>query len=384
MSFILLFLLLPSNCLVCHSDLKGVYQNDVHANHGIFCEACHGGNPRTLDSKAAHKGNYTGVPERTSTPTLCSRCHSDPEVMRPFGLPIDQMLYYRDSYHGKALARGDSRVAVCSDCHGAHGIQPPKQPLSPVNPLNIPDTCGRCHADAELMQSYGINPNVIQDYKSGIHYENLLKGNPNAPTCTTCHGKHGAAPPRVSEITEVCGLCHQKTVQMFMQSPHARAFPKLGLPMCVACHDNHATETPSNEKILQKCADCHKETEKAYHTGQQIQTLLNNTQMAIREAYDTLTHARQDGMLTNQLELRLEEASTYFRRLQPLIHTLNLHQIEQESIKTRSVTGEILSDYIEFKNQKRTYRFLVIALWFYIILSMVIIELRRRYPPRDE
>ncbi|MGZ5495318.1 MAG: cytochrome c3 family protein, partial [Candidatus Aminicenantales bacterium] len=47
-------------------------------------------------------------------------------------------------------------MAVCTDCHGVHGILSARMPKSTTVPWNIPQTCGRCHADKGLMEGYRI------------------------------------------------------------------------------------------------------------------------------------------------------------------------------------------------------------------------------------
>ena len=95
--------------------------------------------------------------DRGWIPQFCGRCHSDAAFMRRFNpaLPTDQLAKYRASQHGRLLlGKNDSRAAQCVSCHGVHGIQGVKSPQSKVYPKQIPETCGSCHSNPEVMAGF--------------------------------------------------------------------------------------------------------------------------------------------------------------------------------------------------------------------------------------
>ncbi|MEE9218636.1 MAG: cytochrome c3 family protein, partial [Acidobacteriota bacterium] len=141
----------PGRCGTCHPDIRVLFERSIHAAEGAVCTDCHGGNSNTLVVEQAHRGKFGARPARKNIPKLCARCHSDIVRMKPYNLPADQLALYQTSRHGQLLAQGDERVAVCTDCHGVHDILSPRNPVSPVAPRNIPQTCGHCHGDSELM-----------------------------------------------------------------------------------------------------------------------------------------------------------------------------------------------------------------------------------------
>ena len=125
--------------------------------------------------------------------------------MRQFNpsLRTDQLGQYHTSVHGKRLAAGDTKVAVCTDCHSVHDLRAPSDPRSTVNPVNVANTCARCHSDAGYMKGYSIPTDQFAKYSTSVHHEALaVRGDLSAPTCTTCHGNHGAAPPGVDKRSE--------------------------------------------------------------------------------------------------------------------------------------------------------------------------------------
>ena len=80
----------------------------------------------------------------------------------------------------------------------------------------------------------------VAHYEKSVHAEALMKKNDlSAPTCNDCHGNHGASPPGVSSVANVCGTCHTRQAEMFRQSPHNASFQALGQGECVVCHQNH-------------------------------------------------------------------------------------------------------------------------------------------------
>ena len=90
---------------------------------------------------------------------------------------------YQESVHGKAVAAGSDKAAVCTDCHGEHDILSAGDPKSPINKFNVPTTCAKCHNDVKLQ------------YVQSIHGQAIARGNWQAPVCTDCHGIHTIKAP---------------------------------------------------------------------------------------------------------------------------------------------------------------------------------------------
>jgi len=250
-----------NSCLDCHSAMPappGVTQDkfsqDIHAQKGLTCTSCHGGDASSYDptQSMGRKAGFKGKIDRRQIPELCGSCHSDPNLMRQYdpSLRTDQLAEYHTSVHGKRLATGDTKVAVCIDCHSVHDIRPPSDPRSTVNPVNVATTCSRCHSDASYMKQYGIPTDQFAKYNTSVHHDALaVRGDLSAPTCTTCHGNHGAVPPGVDKVQNVCANCHVFQAQMYAKSTHSKAFQEKGLPGCVVCHTNHGIQMPSDAML---------------------------------------------------------------------------------------------------------------------------------------
>ncbi len=263
----------PNTCLDCHSALDAslhidahAYAANIHMQKGLTCASCHGGDPTNADNAMSVKAGFKGKITRQQIPDLCGKCHADSAYMRQYNpsLRTDQLAQYHTSVHGKRLVAGDTKVAVCTDCHSVHEIRPASDVRSTVNPLNIAATCSHCHANADYMKPYGIKTTQFSEYSKSVHHEAMTeRGDLSAPTCTTCHGNHGAAPPGVASVKNVCSTCHVFQSQLFEESPHKAAFESAGLPGCATCHSNHNIEHPSDAMLTAGassiCATCHTE-----------------------------------------------------------------------------------------------------------------------------
>lgn len=256
-----------TSCLKCHATMDEEdlalpaleWAKDVHAVAGLGCESCHGGNPKPLttddfdeaaDFAMDPDNGFLELPDRLEIPTFCARCHSDPEYMKRFDpqIRVDQLAEYRTSVHGKLNAEGDETPATCIDCHGIHGIRPVTSPESPAHATNVPSTCAKCHADESIMEPYGIPTNQYESYKRSEHAHALLtRGDIAAPACNDCHGNHGATPPEVSSISNVCGQCHGRERTLFEASSHKAIFEEAGKPPCITCHGSHLVLHPTPE-----------------------------------------------------------------------------------------------------------------------------------------
>jgi predicted CXXCH cytochrome family protein len=251
-------------------------------------------------------------------------------------IPTDQLAQYRTSRHGLALAKGDGNVAVCTSCHGAHGVLPATDARSPVYPSRIVETCGACHGDAALMARYGIKGDELAEYKKSVHYAALTQRNDlSAPTCNDCHGSHGAAPPGISSVSNVCGTCHLTQRERFDLSPHKDAFAAIEQPACEACHGNHAVIAPNDGWIGvaegQVCGSCHSVGDAGAEAAGGLSSALAGASYAILATSRRVDAARRAGMLMEEAEVRLEEAQQALVLARNEIHTVTLARMSEQT-----------------------------------------------------
>jgi cytochrome b subunit of formate dehydrogenase len=121
-------------CGKCHATVEKVFQQSVHGQllakgdkRGPACNDCH----------TAHEIERTSAAHfKTASDERCGRCHQD------------RLKFYRETYHGKAMALGLANVAACYDCHGHHDVFPPTDSRSRLAPANKIATCRQCHPQA--------------------------------------------------------------------------------------------------------------------------------------------------------------------------------------------------------------------------------------------
>ncbi len=327
---------------------------DVHARAGYGCHDCHGGDPRDMDRAKDPAAGYIGKPSPQETPQLCSNCHGDIEYMRDRNprLPTDQLRLYRTSDHGRALEQGDTKAATCASCHGTHMVRRGDDPASFTYPRNIPGTCAQCHSDEDYMAEYRMPTDQLEKYRDSEHARLLLdEGDIGAPACNTCHGNHGAAPPRVAAVHHVCGQCHAQHDEYFMQSTHAEMFEMMDMPGCVTCHGYHEIPTPTTEKLLSNepgsvCMTCHIENDPCYMYVDNIRGMFDETRVKLEETEELLKRAEVLGMSIAQAQFNLAEVRDHFIRARIRVHQFEPGPVEEEleqamaTIQTAHEQGE--------------------------------------------
>ena len=332
-----------NSCIECHDQLEdelkapvAAFKGDAHGQFGLSCVACHGGNAAEDDLDRAKDRTFKGAPKRAQIPQFCGGCHADGAAMRKYNpsLRVDQLSQFWTSRHGQLIKAGDTKAAVCTDCHGVHGIQTAKFPKSTTFPWNIPQTCGRCHADAEYMKGHKVPTDQVAEYGQSVHARALLvKKDLSAPACNDCHGNHGAFPPEVSSVASVCRQCHPSTGELFARSPHKTAFDELGAGECEVCHGNHKIVTPSTAMIgtddAAVCVQCHEQGSPGSTAAAEIRRALDGFEGAFKEAEGLLTLAERKGVEVTDARFKLLDVTTVLVGVKNLTHGLDLAEIRK-------------------------------------------------------
>lgn len=373
-------------CQACHAGLGGdlaapaeAFADDVHAQRGLGCAACHGGDPASDDAEVAmsRAKGFRGAPARRDVPGLCGGCHSDAAFIKRFApnLPTDQLARYRTSRHAAEVAKGNPRAAVCSSCHRAHGILSTRDGRSPVYPTRVVDTCGTCHARPD-----GSGP--VEQWRRSVHAAALAQGDLSAPTCPRCHGSHGAAPPGIQSVPSVCGQCHPQNMQFFRASPHQAAFEAASIGACEACHGNHEIVHATDERVgLSKgaaCADCHSAGDGGGKGAIAIRGALDGTTKLLDDAGAQVDAARARGMLMQDAQVALDGARQQIVEARTLVHTVDPAQVEAKTgaadAASRKALDEARRAFAEIRFRRTG---LLVALGL-IVLAIVALVLRIR------
>ena len=268
------------DCSSCHTDQVAAWQNSLHAKaakagiaRGAKCTDCHGPAHEILPS--TDRNSRTN---RASIPKTCSGCHAQKFVMEKAGLSAQSAISYKASVHGQASAHGNSKAAVCTDCHDWHAVLPANDPISGIFKFNVGHTCGECH------------PSIAAEYSRSVHGKALGRGNWNAPICTDCHGIHTIA--RASDLIAgprgSCVRCHDGVrltkefavpgdrVSTYAQSYHglARRVGSTVAADCASCHGAHEVlpsadprSSVNHANLTKTCGKCHEGAKEKFAMG---------------------------------------------------------------------------------------------------------------------
>ncbi len=308
----------------------------------IQCTTCHGNH----GIKHVRESASTVSPKNIVA--VCSKCHSDANYMKQYNpsLPVDQLEKYRTSIHGKLNASGDLHVAECASCHGSHNIQKAQEATSQVNAFNIPTTCAKCHSNADYMKRYNISTDQFDDFSSSVHGVALLnKHDAGAPSCNDCHGNHGAVPPGVSSISNVCGTCHAINSQLFSKSIHKKIFDEQKLPECETCHSKHDIQPPT-ESLLSVgentvCGKCHSETKapKGFQGAIFMMRLIDSLKSMENLSASMINEAEQKGMEISEAKFKLRDVRQARLESRTMVHSFDLKQFDEVINKGLAITN---------------------------------------------
>ena len=213
--------------------------------HSILgCTDCH-----TTIKDYPHPGKVPKV--------QCSACHAQEASQVP------------NSIHGTL---GEE---ACRSCHGnAHEVATAVE-LAPAK-------CAECHAQE------------VKEFHASIHGQAAAKGDPDAPSCVSCHGPihqiqtSTDAGSRVAKknLPDTCAACHSSPgflarhkipfahpIELYRQSVHGLAVANgnEGSASCSDCHGSHgifeardARSKINHWNIPATCGQCHSEIAKTY------------------------------------------------------------------------------------------------------------------------
>ncbi len=263
-------------CASCHEAQQQQYDNSFHAKaikagdaKAATCVDCHGSAHELLpaadpNSKVSHH----------NIPATCGSCHGQKFVVEGTGMSTQPFLSYQGSVHGRAVAAGSEKAAVCTDCHGSHEILNAGNPKSPIFKFNVPQTCGKCHDNVKTL------------FMASIHGQAITRGNWQAPVCTDCHGIHmikphvdPSSPVAAQQLARTtCARCHEgvrlsqefgiagRRSTTYLSSYHglAASFGSSVAANCASCHGVHnilpssdPRSTINQANLTKTCGQCH-------------------------------------------------------------------------------------------------------------------------------
>jgi len=265
------------DCNMCHDDVAEVYATSIH---GLVLTREHKDAPYCWD---CHTSHYVyPVDDSLSSifilnqPKVCARCHSDPELIKKYRIPVSHPseLYEHSIHYNAAVQDGHLNAAKCSDCHGAHDTQPSRHSQSKTNRFQIAQTCSQCHEKE------------FHDFIESVHGVAMIAGSYDAPVCTDCHSEHNikahidpASTVYSTVISQtLCRQCHEAArivskyniredvIKSYNDSYHGLA-SRGGSTVtanCASCHGVHDIRHSSDPKsaihkdnLKDTCGSCH-------------------------------------------------------------------------------------------------------------------------------
>lgn len=200
----------------------------------------------------------------------CLACHEDHTLtMEKKGKNVS--LFIDD----KKFSGSIHKDLQCVSCHEGFDPNnlPHKETIEPVQ-------CGTCHTTEQ------------EQYAQCMHGERVAKGDPLAPRCYDCHGKHDIlsvkdkrSPVAPMQVPFTCGKCHKEgtpvqrrgqisqdhIIENYTESIHGEGLLKKGLSVaatCASCHTPHMIRPHTDPRssinrknIAATCSKCHSSIE---------------------------------------------------------------------------------------------------------------------------
>ncbi len=252
---------ISKTCATCHSEIERVHQKVIR---GQLWEKEPHKLPVCVDCHQPHKVRKSFYIEGIADED-CQKCHADPDIKSSgdgHSLFVDQTDILKSMHAGTA----------CAQCHINVDPRRPR----PCETLQEKVDCSICHEQ------------VGKDYHRSVHGKLNAENDPNAPTCTECHGTHVIlgksdfnSPIFPTNIPTLCGACHRtgekaarrytgpekNIIFNYEESIHGKGLLKSGLTVtatCTNCHTAHK-ELPANDPnssvnpvhIANTCGSCH-------------------------------------------------------------------------------------------------------------------------------
>ena len=205
----------------------------------------------------------------------CFNCHDDPELTGEFAGEEISMHVGAEVY-----ALSVHADMACVECHA--DLDPTKRRHSTRRDLELVD-CSGCHRPE------------AGAHKRSLHGAAAQDGDPMAPVCSDCHGKHDilsasdhASPTAVMNVPMLCGTCHREgspvsrtheisqenILQNYSMSIHGEGLFRQGLTVtavCTSCHTSHDIRSHTDKRssihadnVAETCATCHGQIEQVH------------------------------------------------------------------------------------------------------------------------
>jgi predicted CXXCH cytochrome family protein len=240
------------------------------------------------------------------------------------------------------------------------------------------------------MRRFGIPSDQYTKYKSSVHAKALYdRQDLSAPTCNDCHGNHGATPPGIASVANVCGQCHVRQAELFQTSPHKAVFDNLQYGECIKCHSNHDIAAPSDQMIGTAqgslCISCHKQGDKGYEAAGAMRSKIDELLAGIARADQILGRAERAGMEVSKPKFDLREATDAVTHSRVLIHSSSPAEVNKVADPGLDISnkayraGEAALGELRYRRKG-----LVVSLVFILFLALLVYLKVRQIESRQQ
>ncbi len=244
-------------CLACHGEagMKAPSGRKISIDPAKHKLSVHG----ALGCQSCHEDIKDYPHPRKVAKPQCATCHSD------------EAAKVAKSNHGAMFG-----AEACAQCHGdVHEIRRTAE-------AGPGQACSACHQE------------ILDRYRSSVHYKARKNGDRDSPLCITCHGPAHQLVPRSdpnspvarNNLPQTCAACHAnpeflqrhsipfaRPVEAFKLSVHGRALERgsTKAASCADCHSSHDTLPGRDARsrinhwnVPRTCGACHPSELKAY------------------------------------------------------------------------------------------------------------------------
>jgi len=266
---------IANTCAKCHAEIELVHRKVIK---GALWEKEANVLPACVDCHQPHKARKVFY-DQGMADLDCLGCHNNRDIKasgNKHSLFVDYSIV-KSSRH--------SNIS-CSQCHS--GVSPSH--IRPCDSITQKVDCSSCHAE------------IGEEYKLSMHGTLEAKNDPNAPSCSECHGTHNILGNKDSKspifpinIPNLCAKCHREgesaavrytgseteIIENYTESIHGKGLMKSGLTVTATCTDCHTAhrELPHDSllssinpnNIPSTCGNCHhgiqEKFEKSIHSA---------------------------------------------------------------------------------------------------------------------
>jgi hypothetical protein len=231
------------------------------------------------------------------------------------------------------------------------------------------------------MASYAIPADQYQLYQTSVHGAAVLQEQDlRAPTCSTCHGVHGAAPPGFTQVATVCGQCHSATQDYYQKGAHKVGLTGQGGPECITCHGQHDVTPPTLDLFLgtedRHCGMCHANSPTAGQVDQ-IYQALKGAGDAYTRAEAAITRARTARLIVVQQEEMLQKANTPLIEARASQHTVSVADLQakaKESADLSQQAQESAEAALKDIGTRRIGMYAALAVMLLVVVSLILVK----------